>query len=97
MALLQPQDAGNLIRLSRTAPTDLLKDDRSGEKDPKFGIVGGILGLLLLAGGYTVQGKEKAVQRFKNQYRPHMALLQPQDAVKAQFLPAAARARPSLW
>ena len=35
------------------------------------------------------QGKEKAVQRFKKQYRPHMALLQPQDAVKAQFLPAA--------
>ena len=59
--------AGNLIRLSRTAPTDLLKDDRSGEKDPKFGIVGGILGLLLLAGGYTV-----AVRAY---YDPNLILL----------------------
>ena len=45
----------------------LLKDDRSGEKDPKFGIVGGILGLLLLAGGYTV-----AVRAY---YDPNLILL----------------------
>lgn len=46
--------AGNLLHLSLAAPTQLLKTDHSGERDPRFGIPGGIAGLLLLAGGYFV-------------------------------------------
>ena len=46
--------AGNLLHLSLAAPTQLLQEDRSGERDPRFGIPGGILGALLLAGGYFV-------------------------------------------
>ena len=45
---------GNLVHLSLAAPTDLLREDRSGERDPRFGVLGGVLGLLLLGGGYTV-------------------------------------------
>lgn len=45
---------GNLVHLSLAAPTDLLREDHSGEKDPKFGVLGGVLGLLLLGGGYYV-------------------------------------------
>ena len=46
--------AGNLLRLSTASPTQLLKEDRSGEKDPRFGVAGGILGLLLLSAGYAI-------------------------------------------
>ncbi len=46
--------AGNLVHLSLAAPTDLLREDHSGERDPRFGVLGSILGLLLLGGGYAV-------------------------------------------
>lgn len=45
---------GNLVHLSRAAPTQLLQADHSGEKDPRFGVAGGVLGMLLLGAGYYV-------------------------------------------
>ena len=43
---------GNLLHLSAASPTQLMREDRSGEKDPRFGVAGGVMGLLLLAAGY---------------------------------------------
>lgn len=45
---------GNLLRLSLASPARLLREDHSGEKDPRFGIAGGLLGLLLLSAGYYI-------------------------------------------
>ena len=45
---------GNLLHLSLAAPSQLLREDHSGERDPRFGVPGCILGVLLLAGGYCV-------------------------------------------
>lgn len=45
---------GNLVHLSLAAPTQLLREDHSGEKDPRFGVLGGVLGVLLLGAGYFV-------------------------------------------
>ncbi len=45
---------GNLLHLSLAAPSQLLREDHSGERDLRFGVPGCVLGALLLAGGYTV-------------------------------------------
>lgn len=45
---------GNLLHLSLASPSQLLREDHSGEKDPRFGVLGGVLGLLLLSGGYYI-------------------------------------------
>lgn len=45
---------GNLLHLSLASPSQLLREEHSGEKDPRFGIIGGILGLLLLSAGYYI-------------------------------------------
>lgn len=45
---------GNLVHLSLAAPNQLLREDHSGERDPRFGVLGGVLGALLLGGGYYI-------------------------------------------
>lgn len=45
---------GNLLHLSLASPSQLLREDHSGEKDPRFGVLGGVLGLLLLSAGYYI-------------------------------------------
>lgn len=59
--------AGNLVHLSLAAPTDLLREDHSGERDPRFGVLGSVLGLLLLGSGYAV-----AIRAY---FEPMLALL----------------------
>ena len=44
---------GNLVHLSLAAPTQLLQEDHSREKDPRFGVLGCVLGVLLLGAGYS--------------------------------------------
>ena len=46
--------AGSFAHLSLATPTELLREDHAGEKDPRFGVIGCILGVALLGGGYTV-------------------------------------------
>lgn len=46
--------AGNLTHLFLSSPVHLLQDNRSGERDPHFGIIGLIWGLLFLGAGYSV-------------------------------------------